>query len=132
MWIYSQGFGTLYYRARGGGEAAEVGKGYSGFGNGLNDPTFECSPGLGPIPRGSYSIGGPKTGPTEFSLPLTPDVLNDACERSSFMIHGDHKRKEPPRMPNMASHGCIILDRNIREQIWNSGDHELLVVDYGV
>lgn len=132
MWIYSQGLGTLYRKLFPGAEPTVEGQGYSGVGAGLNNPAAQCLEKLGPLPRGSYTIGPPKNGPTDYSLPLVPSIGNDMCNppRDNFLIHGD-RNQEPPRAPNVASEGCIILSPVVRRKIWESGDRELLVVDYG-
>lgn len=131
MWIYSQGLATIYYKDPATDTLTIIAKGYSGLGVGLNSPTFQCQQDLGPLPRGLYKIKAPKDGPTPYSLPLSPQPGTDMCNppRHSFLIHGD-RNSEPPRAPNAASHGCIILSRNVRETIWNSGDDVLLVVEY--
>jgi hypothetical protein len=97
----------------------------------LNNPTLQCSEDLGPIPPGQYNIGSPVEGPTPFALPLTPAIGTDMCNppRTSFYIHGD-RNSEPPHAPHSASHGCIVLARQVREKIWNSGDRTLLVIEY--
>src|SRR5690349_8961593 len=99
MWIYSQGFETLYYQASVDGPLTEVAKGYSGRGVGRNDPTYQCNEEWGPLPIGKYTIEEPKKGPTPYSLPLEPDPTNDMCDppRENFLIHGD-KATEPPEI----------------------------------
>jgi hypothetical protein len=131
MWIYSQGLGTLYRRAFSESNPTVEGQGYSGYSTGVNNPSAQCLEGFGPIPRGEYVINAPKTGPTDYSLPLVPSLANDMCNppRSSFMIHGD-RNQEPPRAPDTASRGCIILNLVVRQKIWESGDNRLLVVAY--
>jgi hypothetical protein len=52
---------------------------------------------------------------------LLEPVGHNALGRSLFRIHGDNAQ-------NDASHGCVILPRNIRELIWNSGDRALTVI----
>jgi hypothetical protein len=130
MWIWSQGLGTLY-RATSDGKATVEGHGYAGYGEGKNNPTFECMQDLGPLPKGNYQIGAPKDGPTPYALPLIPAPDTDLCNppRNNFLIHGD-RNSEPPRLPDVASHGCIILPREVRENIWQSGERDLLVVPY--
>ena len=131
MWIYSQGLATIYYKEDVTSEPQKVSAGYSGQDTGLNNPEFQCEL-FGPLPRGDYTIGAPEVGPSDYSLRLTPDADNDMCNptRSHFLIHGD-RDENPPRNEMVASHGCIILPRAIRERIWNSGDTKLRVVDYG-
>jgi len=87
------------------------GNGYSGTGEGRNNPTLEWKPNVGPIPRGLYRIGDPITdahmGPLAF--PLVP-IDHSACGRTGFYIHGNNAA-------NDASHGCIILGWAIRAHI---------------
>lgn len=102
-----------------------IGKGYSGHEWGKNNPDAQASVGIGPIPRGKWRMSSvkdsPNTGP--FTIVLEPEVGTDTEGRGDFRIHGDSIAN-----PGSASHGCIILARAIREAIWNSGDHELVVV----
>ena len=102
-----------------------LGIGYSGFPpDGKNNPGMCDVANIGPIPPGSYTILFPRTivqhGP--YVLPLVPAPSNEMHGRSGFLIHGDSKTS-----PGTASHGCIILPRNVREAIWGSGDRELTV-----
>lgn len=120
MWKYSQSTGNLYK------DGKPVTKGYSGNGRtlseGRNNPAMETVVAKGPIPRGMWRIGKPydskNVGP--FAMPLDP-IDHNAHGRTAFRIHGDNKA-------NNASHGCIILPRQVREAIWNSGDRLLEVV----
>jgi hypothetical protein len=54
-------------------------------------------------------------------MDLTP-VGHTALGRSQFLIHGDNVRHD-------ASQGCIILPRDIRDQISNSRDNQINVVE---
>lgn len=104
-------------------------KGYSG-GNlgknpeGKNNPQMQDRPGIGPLPRGKYTIGAPEMHPKlgPFALPLMPDPANEMFGRAGFFIHGDSIKH-----PGCASEGCIILPRWAREVIWN-GDRAIEVV----
>lgn len=99
-----------------------IGIGYSGTGDGKNNPEMEAVRMIGPLPRGDYEIGpiydtlhlGPRV------MPLTP-IGHDALGRSGFFIHGDNAKHD-------ASHGCIILPRGVRELIGAAGDRHLRVV----
>ena len=102
-----------------------VGAGYSGKGEGLNNPFQQAMPGApgkadaGPIPSGNYTVGTMfdnkgKTGPG--SMRLTPDAGNDMHGRSGFLIHGDNSKHN-----FSASEGCIILPRGARDAISSSG-----------
>jgi hypothetical protein len=55
-------------------------------------------------------------------MDLAP-IGHNARGRTAFLIHGE-RRTGPP---GNASTGCVILERQIREQISSSGDHELVV-----
>lgn len=119
MWTYAQRTGAL---TRDDGMIVAVG--YSGAGAGKNNPDAQDLHDVGPLPRGHYFIEPPVDTRTHgpFVLWLDPDVDNVMYGRSGFGIHGDSVIH-----PGMASEGCIVLPRAIREQIWNSGDHRLTV-----
>lgn len=102
--------------------------GYSGKGKknreGRNNPDMETVVAVGPIPRGKWLMNGvydsKQVGP--FAIVLLPQG-HDAHGREAFRIHGNNKADD-------ASHGCIILSpQSLREHIWNSGDHDLEVVE---
>ena len=126
MWVWDQSAGTLSLNG------AVVSRGYSGKGRGKNNPALQNVVGVGPLPRGRYRIGAPRTsqrtGPFVMDLyPIdaTPnDTRHDATGRSAFQIHGDSVRA-----PGTASSGCIILPRAIRERIWSSKIHTIEVVE---
>lgn len=100
------------------------GIGYSGFGEGKDNPAMEAVPNIGPIPRGHWKIGAPVTHPHlgPLAFPLTP-VGHDAHKRTEFFIHGANALH-----PNDSSHGCPILGRSIRERIRDDKETELDVV----
>ena len=119
MWVWLQRQGLLKHYEE------KISSGYSGFGDGKNNPGLERTPNVGPLPVGLYRIEPPVDsfdhGP--FILPLTP--VNDAAHmygRAGFLIHGDSKTA-----PGAASHGCIILPRPVRDLIAESGDKYLVV-----
>jgi hypothetical protein len=120
-WIYHQATGDLFL------DGAHKGRGYAGAGKtaagGRNNPAMEGVVAKGPIPRGRWKMTGlrlkhPALGP--YVILLEP-VGHSALGRSAFRIHGDNAAGD-------ASHGCIILSRDLREQIWTSGIHDLVVV----
>ena len=117
-WVYSQSTGYLSYNGR------HIATGYSGHGEGKNNSGMQNVPNIGPCPQGRYQIGAPKddnrVGP--FALPLTPMPGTDTFGRFAFLIHGDSIVA-----PGTASEGCIILLRDARNQIAESGDTELIV-----
>lgn len=118
-WRYEQVTGRLLYN----GDLVAIG--YSGAGEGKNNPAMEDVHNVGPTPKGKYEIGPPVDTTTHgpYVLRLTACAGNDMCGRSGFLIHGDSVSK-----PGTASQGCIIMPRAVREKIWNSGDHSLEVI----
>jgi hypothetical protein len=81
---------------------------------------------VGPIPRGNWTIVGPPVNTAEhgpYVLMLQPDADTDTFGRSGFLMHGDSKES-----PGSASHGCVIMPRAVREQVWKSGDRDFEVV----
>ena len=117
MWRYEQDTGLMYHNDK------IVGQGYSGSKSrgGLNNPEMQDVKNVGPIPRGTWIIGPPyfsdEHGP--FAMPLT---CKQWTPRSGFLIHGDSIQH-----PGDASEGCIIMPREVRMQVWDSGDQDLEV-----
>lgn len=99
-------------------------KGYSGAGDCKNVPDAQVIHNRGPIPIGLYKIGKHVDTVTHgpFVLPLTPSEANTMYGRDGFLIHGDSVIH-----PGTASEGCIILPRDVREEIEASGDQWLAV-----
>lgn len=126
MWVYSQRTGKLGHQALGDRTLTPFALGYSGHGEGLNNPALQHAPSVGPIPRGLWTIGSPydssSTGP--FTLRLHPEPDTDVFGRSAFRIHGDNRLGD-----RSASHGCIVLARIVREAIHESCDNDLEVVE---
>lgn len=127
MLRYSQKTGTLfqYVVGEGGWTWEKIGAGYSGHGEGLNNPSKESVPDVGPIPCGIWSLSfpfeDPHKGPVCFRL--TP--LTYRGPRTGFLIHGDN-----PKGDHSASEGCIILDHVTREKIAASKPkEEYLIVE---
>lgn len=127
MWKYQISTGEITNPA-----GKNLGKGYSGkagiwrnnkAGIWRNNPDAEPEAAAGPIPEGYWHIGpahtSPNTGPITMDLEPASAAMN-VYGRSLFRIHGDNNTHD-------ASHGCIILDRPIREQIAASPDHLLEV-----
>ncbi|WP_350027887.1 RHS repeat-associated core domain-containing protein [Methylovulum psychrotolerans] len=121
-WIYDQSTGGVTHVDEN-GNSSSVGTGYAGNGAGRNNPAMQNVPDVGPIPQGTYDIGSGhssrNTGPN--TMNLTPRQGTNTFGRDLFRIHGDNSSHN-------ASHGCIVLGPNIRNQINNSGDHTLQVV----
>jgi hypothetical protein len=128
-WLYRQSTGELSYQppdSLGGGPPAPKGTGYSGNGVGYNNPAEQNTENVGPIPRGTWTIGTQEDITTnsghelKAAMRLTPiDVTTD---RSGFLIHGDNSKGD-----NSASQGCIILGPSIRDMIGKSSDKTLRV-----
>ena len=120
MWLYSQTSGQLWDDR---GHKIEVG--YSGHGEGKNNPKFEAIKSVGPIPKGDYTLGDPydskSVGP--YAIPLSPHRHN-CYGRTHFRIHGDSSKH-----PGEASEGCIILPRKTREFIMIENDRFLRVIE---
>jgi hypothetical protein len=123
-WIFFQKTGRLYHNA-------DVYVGYSGHDAGRNNPAMENVKGIGPVPRGNYTMYGvhssEKTGPV--TIRLRPDDATRARieamgrDPDSFEIHGDNAEGN-------ASHGCLIFIRVVRMLIAaaiNTEDDQLRV-----
>lgn len=119
-WTYAQRTGDLQQ------DGKQVSAGYSGANEGKNNPAMEDVPDVGPIPRGDWTISGPPADSKDhgpYVLRLTPAASTETYGRSGFLMHGDSKEH-----PGGASHGCIVLPRTAREEVWTSGDRDLEVV----
>ena len=104
--------------------------GYAGGDKGLrpearNNPAYQYTPNVGPLPVGTYMMGeavqGSHLGPD--AIPLTPDPENDMRGRGDFFIHGDHIGA-----PGCASNGCIIMSRATRRLLIASEDRQIQVI----
>jgi hypothetical protein len=120
MWIYEQKTGALRLNDN------IVAKGYSGHGDGKNNPEAESIHNVGPIPRGNWRISGPPVdtsthGPFVLHLMALPET--ETFGRSGFLIHGDSMEH-----PGAASEGCVILARSVREYVWTSNDRNLKII----
>ena len=123
-WIYAQLTGNLTSTALQDFHAV----GYSGHGEGLNNPDFETHKNVGPIPRGIWLIKQPydskRTG--RHTIPLEM-IDGDLFGRDGFRIHGDNSKGD-----KSASHGCIILPLDVRllisQRAIDNGDDVLIVV----
>jgi hypothetical protein len=102
-----------------------IGAGYAGAGRGKNNPSMQAAKAVGPIPRGRWRMvtvrDSPNTGP--YTIVLEPCSGTDTCGRGDFRIHGDSIRN-----PGTASHGCIVIQRAIRQAIYAPG-REIEVVE---
>lgn len=126
MWTYEQKYGKL---SRNG---TYIGIGYSGAGEGKNNPDMQDVHDVGPIPRGQYTmvtIMDESENPVDYEhkkapvIHLVPDKANEMFGRDGFLIHGDSIAE-----PGTASKGCIIQAHPVREQIHQSPDKRLEVI----
>ena len=127
MLTYSQSTGILTDS-----NGLQLAHGWAGHSDGKNNPDAQTMRGVGPLPRGTYSIApweamhghlGPMV------AKLIPDSTNnmrasDGGDRDSFYIHG------PSTGSNYGqeSNGCIVLLRADRVTLKNCGDNRLEVV----
>ena len=119
-WTYTQKTGELQQ------DGKHIATGYSGAGVGKNNPAMENVQDVGPIPHGNWTIVGPPADTPDhgpYVLRLQPNADTDTFGRSGFLMHGDSKES-----PGCASHGCVIMPRPVREQVWTGGDRDLEVV----
>lgn len=123
MFIYSQRSGVL---TRNG---IAVSTGYSGRGDGVNNPEMQNIRMIGPCPQGHYTIGHaqtePKLGPV--AMRLAPNPANEMFGRAGFFIHGDNVE-----LDHTASEGCLIFNLSTRTGISaavNEGDNQLQVTE---
>lgn len=102
-----------------------LGYGYSGNGEGLNNPEMSNVKSIGPLPKGWYTIGIAYHNKTkgELTMNLTPDKDNEMYGRAYFELHGDNKL-----MNRTASDGCIVLARMLRDLISRSKIVRLQVI----
>lgn len=117
-WTYSQTTGRLLY------DGTVIGIGYSGRDEGKNRSAAQTKEGIGPIPRGTYTIGAPFIHPHTgaYSMRLTPQAGTHTFGRSGFLMHRDSVDH-----PGQASDGCIVQNLAVRHQVWTSGDRTLVV-----
>ena len=120
-WTWNQSNGILSH------DGKYVATGYSGHGSGVNNPSMQNVPNVGPLPRGAWTIGEmipkhPDLGPVV--MPLEPDEGTDTFGRGGFFIHGDDVRA--PGMEE-GSKGCIVLPRVARQAMADSQDNQLEV-----
>ena len=120
MWTYEQATGRLLDK-----NGKHVATGYSGTPQYKNNPDSQELKAQGVCPRGIYDLDAPhksaRTGP--YVMNMVPRPENQMFGRYAFQIHGDSIKAA-----GTASNGCLVFARNIREMIWNSGDHTVEVV----
>jgi hypothetical protein len=124
MWTYEQSTGKLFNPA-----GVFVDEGYSGFGQGVNNPTMEFDPNVGPIPQGLWTIGSPYNSPTlgPLVLALTAMAGTQTEGRDLFRMHGDSQADLNAHLQD-GSRGCIVIQHSTRIIVSESGDKVLNVV----
>jgi hypothetical protein len=125
-WIYSQDDGRLYDK-----DGLHIATGYAGGNCGknpecVNNPDSQSVKKFGPLPVGIYTFGEVVLKSTlgPFAIPLIPDKLNNMFGRGHFYVHGDTSPS------GNASEGCIIMARSVRNEMYESLDHRLEVVNH--
>ena len=108
---YSQATGSFVCRNEGGETYASC-NGYAGRDNGLNNSEAQNISNTGPIPQGTYIVGGTTTRRGPGTRPLMPSSNNEMFGRSGFLLHGDNAQRN-----NSASHGCIIIPPDCRRAV---------------
>lgn len=121
LFEYSQSTGILLH------DGDPFGQGYSGHGEGLNNPAMQNVHAVGPLPEGKYTICRPTAHPHlgPVAMELMPYNGNTMFLRGDFFIHGDNAK-----MNHTASDGCIILPLSVRVAIAEAvmaGDNQLIV-----
>lgn len=117
-WQYQQSTGQLQH------DGVPAGIGYSGHGVGLDAHSMEAVRAVGPIPCGLYKISAPYDDGHLGTIVMNLDpVGHDADGRSLFRMHGDNALQN-----FTASDGCIVMARDIRTTVANSGDQDLEVI----
>jgi Protein of unknown function (DUF2778) len=111
VWMYKITTGEMIAP---GGEVLSTG--YSGHGEGLNNPAMQDVPDVGPCPQGFYSIGDMYNSPTHGpdTRKLTPLPGTNTFGRDDFELHGDEVLHAGQ---HLASLGCIIQPRSTRDQM---------------
>lgn len=110
------------------GTRKTVAVGYSGIGDGLDNPAAQSEENVGPIPTGNWTIGPQadhhETGGRTLwgAMRLTP-ALGNSTQRTQFYIHGDNAKGN-----HSASDGCVVLPKTARDVIARSGVKSLKVV----
>ena len=114
MWTYHQSTGALEH------DGVPHAVGYSGFGEGKNNPDMQEVHDFGPLPLGQFRIElieGDYEGKKAPVMRLIPKAGTNTFGRAGFLIHGDSVSA-----PGTASHGCIIEGHAERVAIAESGD----------
>lgn len=107
-WIYKQSTGELFK------DGKLIEKGYSGALTNKNNPDREQVRGMGPIPRGTWKIGGTGTSKGPLTITLIHISGNSySRDMGTFRMHGEKVHG----VPGFASEGCIIMHPSTRLQV---------------
>lgn len=126
MWSFNSTIGRLFH------DNVAIAFGYSGAGEGKNNPALQSVKNIGPCPRGKFrlepieDLKGNLIDYEEKKAPvfrLVPDPDNVMYGRSGFLLHGDSIEK-----PGTASEGCVIEDHATRVAIAMSKDFDFEVI----
>lgn len=122
-WMFEQATGDVFDETN-----SPIAVGYAGRDKGKNNPDMQDVKGIGPLPRGWYTAQEPEDDPVvgKYAMRLIPDVTNEMFGRNSFFIHGDSSEH-----PGLASHGCVVLPRSVRQKFWNEAPGHRLQVTHG-
>lgn len=120
MWIYKITTGQLFH------EETLVATGYSGHDRAKNNPRFQAYPNRGPIPSGWWVFGVAFDSDTHgpLCIPINRARDTETFDRNGFLCHGDSISE-----PGTASLGCMIQQKDVRVQINESTDKNLLVIE---
>ncbi len=117
FWAYIQRTGVLYRP-----DGTLAGTGYSGHGEGKNNPALQHVGRVGPLPVGYYTIGETTNTKGPLTVILEPDPHNFMFGRSTFRMHGDSSQH-----PGEASEGCIIQGHGVRAEFAADKGNKLAV-----
>lgn len=123
MFTYSQTTGVLTHNGY------AVSRGYSGHGEGVNNPAMQNVPMVGPCPQAEYvmqkAVTDPKLG--QIAIRLVPKPGSEMFGRAGFFMHGDNAN-----LDHTASEGCLIFDHDTRSGVAAAiaqGDNQLTVTE---
>jgi len=123
--IYEQSTGSVTCYDDATGRRLFDARGYSGTGEGRDNPEHNGTVNVGPTPRGQWRIGevGTSRGPNTIRITHEggDEEFPETRERGSFLIHGNNDE-------NDASQGCLILGPAQRRLIIEHGGGTLRVM----
>ena len=106
-WLYVQSTGELFRP-----DGSFCASGYSGRGEGLNNPAMQHVHNTGPIPCGLYDMGDVDEEKGPLTIHLIPRPGTEMHGRSGFLVHGDNQHAN-----HTASEGCIIMPKLSRIEL---------------